>query len=481
MGDFVAANRLVDNGVTHLFWCTSDILDALIYSGVNGDPPVRAGSSKHLDAIPNDLKHACWTFYIKLIQGQMENLRAMRVVFFNLIRYYPKHYTEELHYRLEMLKALTENGKNVSYFRAEIGEFMLTCYVDEIIPNQPNRATLAVPFLRTLINIVKNNSLCLEQKTIAGLIENTCKLIETTRNDELIRWCLALFEVVPGCSYLPPETLNSFTESLCITVHMPEHREMAWKIMNSMLVTHLGHAVIKSMCVFLQDRIYHTKVNVLRGAVHFIGNTLWGEPPQRVMTLKHKPDAILPSFVHACECRQPLVGFEVAHAVSRLVKKQGTSLPLYTWGVIIDVCETLVNNFDMTQANATGTMKAFIDTVYELFTDIEQLEKENCFLGSVERFHAILEKCSATRSEDSAYNLIDCRAKSIDPSKASWLDSLKKLMETFFRHERRTRVRLRALDVLASVLSAYRHTHEELLIDSIALEFLGQIHLDTDW
>ncbi|KAI1307708.1 Tuberin [Halotydeus destructor] len=471
LSEFVTVNRISHESIGLLFSHTADILNACHYGLPEDEISSPVDNSSSLE-----LRKAAWTFYKNLVNGQMENLNSMRIVFFNLIKNYPKHNTDEVMYRLELLKALTENGKNSVYFRDDIGSFMLRCYSEEILPAQ---SALAVTFLGILINIIKTNSPYLESKTIVGIILITCKLIETTKNDDVRRNCLILFEVFPSCSYLPPETLNYFAQSLCLTVTLSDHRDATWKIMNNVLHTHLGHAVVKSLCVLLQDRTCHNKINVLCGAIHFIGMSLWGE--QRISSLKHKPDAILPPLLAACDCRSPLVGYEVATAVHLLIRKQGTDLQIYTWDVVIDICDTLVTNYEVVHSEQTQIDVKTSTRIHNLLSEVEKLQRENCFLGSVEKFYLVLEKCSVTRPEESVGNLIEHRSQNIDPSKAGWIEVLKHFMEIYYKKEKRTSVRIRVLDVVSSILSAYRHTHEEVLIDAIVFDYLSSIHHDCDW
>ena len=120
--------------------------------------------------------------------------------------------------------------------------------------------------------------------------------------------------------------------------------------------------------------------------------------------------------------------------------------------------------------------------MHQLLSEVEDISnKGTCFLGRPEKLNIILEKCASSRPEESAFNLIDIRAQAIDSSKADWITSLSCLMEIFYKNDSRTKVRLRALEVLASVLGAYRHTHEEALIDNVAFEFLGNVHAEPDW
>lgn len=52
-----------------------------------------------------------------------ERLGILRAHFFKVIKDYPSN--EDLHERLEVFKALTENGRYITYLEEELGEYYL--------------------------------------------------------------------------------------------------------------------------------------------------------------------------------------------------------------------------------------------------------------------------------------------------------------------------------------------------------------------
>jgi len=55
-----------------------------------------------------------------------ERLGILRAHFFKVIKEYPSN--EDLHVRLEVFKALTENGRYITYLEEELGECYLYSY-----------------------------------------------------------------------------------------------------------------------------------------------------------------------------------------------------------------------------------------------------------------------------------------------------------------------------------------------------------------
>lgn len=87
----------------------------------------------------------------------------MRGHFFHVIQNHDV--PEDLPFRLEMLKALTSNGKEIEYFEEKIGGFMLQ-WINAIV-----EARLTVPFLEMLINIIRYNTAYLDKEIIVGILE----------------------------------------------------------------------------------------------------------------------------------------------------------------------------------------------------------------------------------------------------------------------------------------------------------------------
>lgn len=101
-------------------------------------------------------------FYQKLIQSQYEGLSLMRQKFFYVIS--NRNESNDISQRLDLLKTLTDNGKNITNFEEGIGEFMLKWIPDVL------KAQITQPFLEILINIIIYNAAHLDQEIVAGII-----------------------------------------------------------------------------------------------------------------------------------------------------------------------------------------------------------------------------------------------------------------------------------------------------------------------
>ena len=143
-----------------------------------------------------------------------------------------------------------------------------------------------------------------------------------------------------GYSYIPKEALPTFICTLCRVVNMEEHCNEAWRIMSSLMATHLGHSALYNLCLiaqlhqfsppllkreeqqqqqhhYQQRRHHHhhgkserIDVPLVRGSVFFIGMSLWGSKCVSNMQ-RYSPMTILPTFVQALRCKNHLVTYEI--------------------------------------------------------------------------------------------------------------------------------------------------------------------------
>ncbi|PNJ01750.1 TSC2 isoform 11, partial [Pongo abelii] len=87
-----------------------------------------------------------------------ERLGVLRALFFKVIKDYPSN--EDLHERLEVFKALTDNGRHITYLEEELADFVLQ-WMD---------VGLSSEFLLVLVNLVKFNS-CYLDEYIARMVQ----------------------------------------------------------------------------------------------------------------------------------------------------------------------------------------------------------------------------------------------------------------------------------------------------------------------
>ncbi|KAM9819610.1 tuberin isoform 1-T1 [Syngnathus typhle] len=409
---------------------------------------------------PPEARHAVLQLLRAIIQGQGEQLGALRAYFFKVIRDY-QPCNEDLSDRLEVFKALTENGKDITYLEEDIARFVLL-WMD---------IGLTSDFLHVLVNLVKFNSCYLDQN-VSIVVQKICLLCNRTTSSTDIEVALQVLDAVVCYNCLPSDSLCVFIVTLCHTVNVKEFCESCWKLMRKVLGTHLGHSAIYRMCRIMEERVYMEDAPLLRGAVFFVGMALWGA--HRLLALKNTPTLVLPSFYKAMSCANEVVSYEIVLSITRLIKKYGKELQVVTWDILLGIIERLLQQI---QAIGSPELKAI---VYELLTTVEELYEQNGYHGSTEKFFTLVEKCADKRPDASVLTLISYRAQSIQPAKDGWIQCLHRLMEKFFRNESRSVIRIKVLHILSFVLSTNRQLYEDELIEMVVIPQLSGIAEDRD-
>uniref|UniRef100_A0A2K5SDH7 Tuberin n=3 Tax=Cebus imitator TaxID=2715852 RepID=A0A2K5SDH7_CEBIM len=408
---------------------------------------------------PLEARHAVLALLKAIVQGQGERLGILRALFFKVIKDYPSN--EDLHERLEVFKALTDNGRHITYLEEELADFVLQ-WMD---------VGLSSEFLLVLVNLVKFNS-CYLDEYIARMVQMICLLCVRTASSVDIEVSLQVLDAVVCYNCLPAESLPVFIVTLCRTINVKELCEPCWKLMRNLLGTHLGHSAIYNMCHLMEDRAYMEDAPLLRGAVFFVGMALWGA--HRLYSLRNSPTSVLPSFYQAMACANEVVSYEIVLSITRLIKKYRKELQAVTWDILLNIIERLLQQLQTLDSLELRTI------VHDLLTTVEELCDQNEFHGSQERYFELVERCADQRPESSLLNLISYRAQSIHPAKDGWIQNLQVLMERFFRSESRGAVRIKVLDVLSFVLLINRQFYEEELINSVVISQLSHIPEDKD-
>lgn len=266
LADSVRSKRLPEGAAETLYTQTCDLLHP---------------------ALGQDVRHAILYFYCCLVQGQYDRLDISRKHFFGLIL--DLHFPEDLVLRLDLLRALTDNGKSISQFEDQAPPFLLK-WMPEVLS-----AGRAYDFLSLLKNVIKFNSSFLDKDVVTGFVQHTCILCCRTNSESDVRLGLEVLDSVVGYSLLSSEVLPHLVPTVCRTVVMAKLSEPSWRTMRNLLGTHLGHNVISFLCRILEDRSNYEDHTLLKGSVFFVGAALWS--PKAVPTLKHTPAAVLPSIL----------------------------------------------------------------------------------------------------------------------------------------------------------------------------------------
>lgn len=150
---------------------------------------------------PPEARHAVLALLKAIVQGQGDRLGVLRALFFKVIKDYPSN--EDLHERLEVFKALTDNGRHITYLEEELADFVLQ-WMD---------VGLSSEFLLVLVNLVKFNS-CYLDEYIASMVHMVCLLCVQTVSSVDIEVSLQVLDAVVCYNCLPAESLPLFIVTL---------------------------------------------------------------------------------------------------------------------------------------------------------------------------------------------------------------------------------------------------------------------------
>ncbi|XP_063696439.1 tuberin [Culicoides brevitarsis] len=446
LGDVVASNTLKENLVPKLWDLTKDLI---------------------VPNKPAEQRQIALTFYCKLIQGQFKDLGMMRGHFFHVIQEHDVH--EDLPLRLDLLKALTYNGKEIGHFEEKIGRFMLEWFHPIV------DAKLTRGFLEMLINIIRYNTAYLDKEIIIGILNNACTLSCTVDDNATVLHCLSVLDTVIRYAIFPDEALPLVIMALCRTVNCETYCQTAWQIMRNLLGTDLGHAALLQMCNILNERSLHPDAPLLRGAVFHINMGVWGSSSSAASTLRCTPSMVLLSFLYSLKSGHMIVTYEVTLSIQRLIQNQGRELSEPTWDVIIDILLAIAkNNADLNLSKDNVIHRHFHDTLDMIEELIDQIAADP------EKVYALIEHVCQDRAEPSIVRLIEYRAARIRASKPDWLSELKAFIERFYKKMPNSKIRVHAIRALTHVMEVNRAAYEEEILDHLIMEQFGNIVTESD-
>uniref|UniRef100_T2MFF0 Tuberin n=1 Tax=Hydra vulgaris TaxID=6087 RepID=T2MFF0_HYDVU len=277
--------------------------------------------------------------------------------------------------------------------------------------------------------------------------------------------CLSLLDVAVKYGGLPPEGLCPLIVTLCRTVNIKNFSQPSWKLMRSLIGTTFGHTVLNLMCCILEDNNNVTDLTLLRGAVFFIGMSIWGS--QRVTSLRYQPLHVLPAFKISLQCANFVVAHEVGVSLLRLVNKFGPSQDLITWDIIMDILEILLKVIE-------------VCNVQSILSAIENLYTKNMMRGSVSRFFSIVESCSEDRPESSIITLLTYYEEQITPTRDDWFELFRRVLDNYLKKEKRTSIRVRVIEMITFVFSHHKHKYEDELIELFLKNYISAVVLEKD-
>ncbi|XP_059490501.1 tuberin isoform X2 [Neocloeon triangulifer] len=416
--------------------------------------------------VPKEQRYNVFQFLCNLAQGQSEKLGILRAQFFRLVVQHSL--PEDVGARLDLLRALTDNGKDIQYIEVEVAPFLLSWMSEVTHANKTN------DLLSLLVNVVKYNAAFVEDDVISGLIQSTCFLCTCSQHEEVVHSSLALLDVIVCYAQMPPEMLRTFVCTLCNCVNNKMYCLSCWKIMKKILGTHLGHSTLFQMVSILKDPKFANAPQLLRGAVFHTSMGMWGN--QKVPSLNTTVCTVLPAFMEAIKHGHAIVTYEVLLCLRKLIVHSPSDLSDPAWHIVLGILEIamiLIQKMNPPNVNVATV-------AHDLLTDIEALHERGDFRGDVGRFFNIIASCASTRPEISILHLITYLAADFTPTKHKWLTKLSDFVERYFWQETRSNIRVKVLDVISSVVHANRALYEEELLERVLTQLDPNVAKDPD-
>lgn len=262
----------------------------------------------------------------------------MRGHFFKLVQNH--NISVDLPLCLQMLKALTENGRDIQNFEEEIGMFMYK-WMDQIM-----EAQLTASYLDLLVNLIKFNTAYIDREVIGSIVQRVCNDIcyKFLDDRDTFLQCLYVIETVICYSIFPNEILAPCIIVLCRAVNFEMYVEPSYKIMRNLLGTQLGYASLLTMCNMLKESGYYTDAYVLRGAVFHTNMNLWGGNNSSLQNGIKYSSVVLSSYHEVLLSRSMIVTYEVILSLQTLIVKCGRDLSEHSWDIIIEILRRILDN-----------------------------------------------------------------------------------------------------------------------------------------
>ncbi|KYQ89478.1 RapGAP/RanGAP domain-containing protein [Tieghemostelium lacteum] len=328
--------------------------------------------------------------------------------------------------------------------------------------------------LFTLIeNIIRNAANLLSEGDIASLINTICLLSNSSTSLPVIELCLSFFDVITKMVLIPPPCVSMVISSLCKSVNIEYACNQSWRTMQNILEKY-GNQGIHSLCSILNDPQNRLTINLLRGAVFFIGMSIWGS--QRVQSLNVPPSFVLPALFNSLSGKQEIIAYEVILALRRLVKKYGCELHV-EWDLILLIIEKIWGLLAIGDQDHTNSLFIVLrDTIVQ----IEELDEKDLFEGSKSRLFQLSSQFFKFKSEDQILQVIEKQQIKMHPSHALWIEKIQNLIELFFRIDPRPRIRKKILDLVKQSYFTYRLLYGEEILEKVIVPTFYDIYRDRD-
>lgn len=397
----------------------------------------------------------------------------MRCRFFLLVQ--DHSIPEDLRVRLDLLRTLTDNGKDIQNFEVEIVKFM-SKWIDQIIEGQ-----LTASYLALLVNLIKYNTSSFETNIICQIVQRVCTDIcyKFIDDRDTFLQCLFIIETVICYCVFPDEILKPCIIVLCLAVNFEMYVESSYKIMRSLLGTQFGYASILKMCNMLKEGRTLVDPYILRGAIFHTNMNLWGGNNVTLQNGMRYSSVVLSSYLEVLQCGAHIVTYEVVLSLQSLITKCGTDLSELAWDIIMEILNRVLTNIERDKSSAIEHSDLPV-RFHAIFDNLENLIHQGGLNVNEDKVYAVIERISNKRTDASVIKLVNHKASKINSMTSCWLRQLLIFMERFYRHEKSQAIRLVTIEHLKEIIVLNRACYEEEILEKVVIVIFSDIAQEPD-
>eukprot|EP01134_Creolimax_fragrantissima_P000767 CFRG0767T1 len=426
---------------------------------------------------PSEARQLVLLFMSCVAKGQYIRLGPLRRTFFATL--FCHKIAEDSVYRLDALRKLSNNGRDVSYFENDIGKFIYTWLQEmrgQTYASEEGKCRQQ-ELLSYLFNVIKFNSTVIDETVMNKLIRQTCAICNSAKVVTDVDICLDVLDVYVRYSFFSVDSLPPVVETLSRAVNIEKFCHRSWQIIKCVLKSDIGHVTLGTLCSILEAEANHSHWALVRGAVFFLGMACWGS--QRIDTLKPSFSAILPSLYRCLSFDQPIVAYEVVLSLSRLIKMYSEDLTPVEWDQMLDILSELQRYYYLLEESGLrmrdSSFRHHLDGVLQ---KIEALYENPNFKGASQHLIEMFDHYRNDRPEESVLLWLGHHKKLLEPSRNGCIERTCLMMDNYFVNETRPAIRMKALSILQDLVNDFRLMSEDLFIKNIILVYLKDIHIN---
>lgn len=482
--------------------------------------------------VPHNARKAAWSFMIACIRGQFEDLGMLRAIFYQAINNH--EIWEDFDDKLQALKELTNDGRDVYGFEKNIVR-MLAHWIassfeqakvaqhvsQQRLGMQKSTTSLAslsstpqlillqkpIPHFDTtmalLINVVKFNFVFFDELEIASLLDLLHTICINAPEDTA--HTIGFLDVIVRYGYVPQEGLSTFLKIMCHTTLSDVYQERAWTITLNLMKSHSAHSAIRLLCLNLRSKgelsslAAHTRV--IQGSIRLLQRSVWGSTP--IDTLSVSFSTVLWSLKSAVDFKSKDVNHDIVVSLVALLETHADELRDLEYEIIMDVLERLKESVKEKPdgehpstkpfifgpgGHATPTAhqlhpnNAFRDAYGGLLYQFIGLYNRKKIPGIAARLMTLLASLQDHLPEDTMLLLLDYyyREHQFYPYTLNWLERLHHLVQVSVIHDKRPKVRSRALQIALDVYDASLDFFHDAIVTAVFLEVFARMNSETD-